>query len=270
LKKISNKAKIYEYLIEGYAQSKIAKLLDVTRQRINSITKELLKERYIRCVNPKGNPKLYEATNKPYISKNESRYGRNYRPFERCRVHNVSYIFRMVVPPVEPIKWDNNGDMRNGVTQHILVYPFEDVGIVTFKRIKGKKKDTLIVWIKDSIWMNIDQLPDYEKIILSYCQQCANWFMKSFNCKLEPIRLLRKPHFAIVDTFEARVLDMCGNFSVGGSVWIDCSTGVPEWETDVLYYALIRMMLPEIVYSVMGENFNLKEENKELNKRLNK
>lgn len=259
MKKTLCKARVYEYLLEGYAQTRIAKLLGVTRQRINSITKEFLKSGYIICINPKGNPKLYEATDKPLILKNIKRRGRNFRPFERVRVHNISYVFSVVVPPIEPVKWDSESCLNNGVSQHSLIYPFEEIGNVTFKRIVGKKKDRLIIWISDEIWMSKEQLSDYEKIILGYCQQCANWFMKRFRCRLEPVGLHQKPHFAILDTFEARVLDGYGNFSVGGSVWVDCSTGVPEWETDLVDYAVIRASMPEVIYRVMGENMILKK-----------
>jgi len=268
LKKNNIKARVYEYLTESYAQTRIAKLLGVTRPRIHVITKELLENGYIRCINPKGNPKLYSATDKPYLLKNSSRRGCNNYHFNECRVHNCSYEFQVVVPPVRPVKWDSESKLRNGVSQHSLVHPFESIDGVTFKRIVGKNKDTLIVWLPDEIWMTNEQLPDYEKIIYSYCQQCANWFMKRYHCKLEPIGLHQKPHFAILETFEAKTLSKFGNFSVGGHVWVDCSTDAPEWETDVIDYAIIRMDMPEIIYKVMGENMELKKENKKLRRKL--
>ena len=112
--------------------------------------------------------------------------------------------------------------------------------------------------------MTREQLKDYKSIILGYCQQCANWFMKRYYCILEPIGLHQKPHFAIVDTPEAHVLSRFGNFSVSGSVWVDCSTGIPEWETDFVDYAIIRADMPRIIYSVSAENIKLKDEIKRL------
>jgi hypothetical protein len=116
--------------------------------------------------------------------------------------------------------------------------------------------------------MTREQLPDYEKIIFSRCQQCANSFMKHYHCKVEPVGLHQRPHFAILETFEAKALSKFGNFSVGGSVWVDCSTGVPEWETDKVDYALIRMGVPEIIYKMMGENLELDKENRMLRRKL--
>ncbi|MCD6468138.1 MAG: hypothetical protein J7L32_02350 [Thermoplasmata archaeon] len=254
MSKLVNKARVYEYLIEGYAQSRIATLLGVSRQRINAITKELVKGGYIKAVNPAGNPKIYTATDKPYILKDASRRGRENSFFERCRVHNISYAFRVVVPPRMPVKWDSESDLNNGVTQHSLVYPFKDLGNVTFKRIRGKKEDKLVVWLPE-IWLSREQLPDYERIIGGYCQQCANWFMKRYDCMLEPVGFHQKTHFAILNTMEARVLSKYGNFSVGAHVWVDCSTGTPEWETDMVEYALIRMALPELIYEMLGEKY---------------
>lgn len=177
----------------------------------------------------------------------------------------------MVVPPLKPVKWDSESVLNNGVSQYSLRHPFEEIGTVTFKRILGKNMDKLIIWMPKSFSINMtkEQLPDYEKIIFSHCQQCANWFMKRYHCKLEPVGLHQKSHFAIVDTIDARVLNKYGNFSsASGSVWVDCSTGVPEWETDVVDYALIRMEMPEIIYKVMGENVELEKENKKLRRKL--
>jgi len=251
LAKTIRKVRVYEYLIEGYAQSRIAKLLGVSRQRINTITKELIKGGYIKAVNPDGNPKIYEATDKPYVLKDGLRWGRENSPLERCRVHNVSYAFKVVIPPRTPVKWDSESELNNGVTQHSLFYPFEGLGKVTFKRIVGKKEDKLIVWLP-SIVLSREELPNYDKIIRSYCHGCANWFMKRYHCRLEPVGLYQKPHFAILDTIEAKVLSKYGNFSIGEHTWVDCSEGSPEWETDVLEYALIRMGLPEWIWKKHG------------------
>ncbi len=177
----------------------------------------------------------------------------------------------MVIPPEKPIKEANKSNLNHGVIQYDLFWPFEIIGDVKFRFIVGKKREKLIIWMPKSFSINMtkEQLPNYEKIIFSHCQQCANWFMKRYNCRLEPVGLHQKPHFAIVDTIDARVLNKYGNFSsASGSVWVDCSTGVPEWETDVVDYALIRMNMPEIIYKVMGENVEWKKENNTLRRKL--
>lgn len=176
----------------------------------------------------------------------------------------------MVIPPEKPIKEANKSNLNHGVIQYDLFWPFEIIGDVRFRFIVGKNRGKLIIWMPKSFSINMtkEQLYNYENIIYSYCQQCANWFMKRYCCRLEPVGLHQKPHFSILDTIESRVLNDFGNFSSArGSIWVDCSTGVPEWETDKLEYAILKMEMPEIIYSVMDENMQLKNIINNLEKR---
>lgn len=136
--------------------------------------------------------------------------------------------------------------------------------------MKAKNTDKLFIYFPKEIWMDTNQLNNYKEIIYANCQQCANWFMKRFKCKLEPIGLYQEPHFAYVNTIEAKILSKFGNFNVGFSIWTDSSTGDPEWETDNVEYAILRAKLPEITYKVMGENINLKRETQRLKRKLSK
>ena len=59
-----DKVRVYEYPIGGLTQTRIARLLGVCRTRINVITKELLENGYVRCINTKGNSKLHSSTDR--------------------------------------------------------------------------------------------------------------------------------------------------------------------------------------------------------------
>ena len=59
-----DKVRVYEYLMEGLTQTRIARLLGVCRTRINVITKELLENGYVRCINTKENSKLHSSTDR--------------------------------------------------------------------------------------------------------------------------------------------------------------------------------------------------------------
>ena len=259
-----NNSKVYEYLTNGFSASLIAKKLGVSRQYISTIARKLENQGFVKCTNPNGNPKNYESTDKPFIQKSKLRRRRHINDVKTCRMHNISYKYSFVSIPKKNIDWGNSSPMKNNVIQYSLMDIIDGVGAVRFKRIKGKNNDILIVFIIDSVDLSVDQLPIYEDIVFSRCQFCANWFMKKYGCIVEPVGIYQRVHFAFLDTFEARELSKFGNFSVGGSCWVDCSTGVPEWETDKVEYALMYAQLPEILYKVMGENIVLRAENKTL------
>ena len=115
--------------------------------------------------------------------------------------------------------------------------------MVTFERIKSTKVDKLQVYLPE-FWLSGEELSRFEEYVYSYSMQCVNWFMKRYHCSVEPIGLVGKPHFAFPGDVDAVVISKYGLFSLGDHIWFDSSCGVPEWETDVLDYAVIRASRP--------------------------
>lgn len=61
-----NKQKIYKFLVEGYAQVQVAKMLNTSRAYICRITGELEANGLIKCISKNSTPKQYKKTKKQY------------------------------------------------------------------------------------------------------------------------------------------------------------------------------------------------------------
>lgn len=241
---LSTKDRIYNLLAEGFAQTRVAKILHVSRQYISRVASDLVNNGFLVCINPKGNPKFYRATTKPYFvgkkSVNQIRRGRPFDALQLCRVHQIACKANILEQPNNvPWKheWQNNG------THYFQMKVVLDIGIVTFRRIKGTDSDLLVIWMPER-WFSKEELQKYLPVLKGYAQKAANWFMKRYACTLGLLELYQKPHFAFPEDPDVVKLAGIGNFSVG-NVWVDESEGSPEWETDDATLAIVKMELPQ-------------------------
>jgi len=256
----SKKAKIYNLLADGFTQARVAKILGISRQYVNKVTKELLEGGFLVCINPKGNPKLYKATGRPYIIKqgkkqcsvNQIRRGRPFDALELCRVHQIVCKANIIKQP-ENVPWDN--EWKNNGTSYFQMKVVLDIGIVTFRRIKGKQSDQLVIWMPER-WLSKEEMQKYLPVLKGYAQRAANWFMKKYNCTLGLLELYQKPHFAFPEDPDIVHLAKTGNFS-HGNIWVDESEGSPEWETDDVELAIVKMELPKRMISLEAKVKNI-------------
>lgn len=245
-----HKTSIYKLLCHGFAQSKIVDILHIDKAYVSRITNELLRENYVYCANSKGNPKLYKPTDKPLLladsSVDKKRGGRNTTSYGVVRVHSISRSYLLERPPKLPVKWDKEW-VNNGTTFYQL-QKVEDVGLVTVRLIKysnGGPFGKLIVWMPER-YLSYEQLDNHKRILESYCQVVANWFMRNFHCQLGLPEPYQKPEFAFPEDPEFVHLAKDKNLK-SEHCWVDSSEGSPEWETDDVKLAKIRLELPERV-----------------------
>lgn len=245
-----NKIKIYKLLCHGYAQCRIAKILDVDKGYICRITKQLIDEGYIYAPNPKSTPRFYKPTDRPYHKLTTEREGRYSSPTELCRVHCISRSYLLARPPKIKIIWDKEW-VNNGTTFCQLRW-VEPVGLVTIRLIKGNtnngKYGRLVIWMPER-YLSYEQLEREHKILDSYCQHVANKFMKTYHCQLGLPEFYQKPHFAFPD--DPEFLDTAKKMNLSSKhCWIDRSKNRSEWETDDVKLAKVKMELPERVLSL--------------------
>jgi len=240
---------VYKLLCEGFTQSKIASLLHISRVYVSKITNKLIKENYVFCVNPKGNPKLYKPTDKPLPlckpSVNHFSGGLNTLPTGVCRVHNIAMSYLLFNGSKIPIKWDKEWTIRNArLFQLRQVF---DVGMVTIRLVVSKNKpDRIIIWMPERYLSN-EQLDDHIRILESYCQKVANWFMKTYHCQLGLPEPYSKMHFAFPEDPDFVHIAKKTNISKGDHTWVDDSDGHAEWETDDIRLAKIKIDMPNRV-----------------------
>jgi len=228
---------------------------------VSRITKQLLHEKYIFCANPRGSPKLYKPTDKPLPSVDPEltmlRGGRNTTSYGVCRVHSIARSYLLERPPKQKVNWDSTW-VNKGTTYSQLRQVF-DIGMVTIRMLKGQneKYGRLIIWLPEK-YLSYEQLETDEKILDSYCQHVANWFMKNYECRLGLPEIYQKPHFAFPDDPDFIHSAKKFNISVGDDYWVDNSDGHAEWETNDVRLAKTKMQLPKRVMILEKQMNDLK------------
>ncbi|RLE08956.1 hypothetical protein DRZ78_00070 [Candidatus Aerophobetes bacterium] len=236
---LDTKERIYRLLIQHIRQAEIARLLGVSRQYVNQVTKELEEAGVIKCMNPGGKPKSYAATGRGYAYVKQNKAG--VAP-DLCRVHLVACRAMILRPPTEPIKWTKTWTLPNG-TQYFLRKELLDIGIVSFVRVKSASSDQLIIFMPEK-YMSPDELQDHETKLEAYTQRAANWFMKTYGCQLGLLELNQKPHFAFEESSEIAAIVKKLNLS-WPNFWIDDSGGHHDWETTDKKLAIARAEAPQ-------------------------
>jgi len=246
-------------------------ILHIDKAYVSRITKQLLHEKYIFCANPRGSPKLYAPTDKslPLVDTSVDllRGGRDTSPYGVCRVHCISRSYLLERPPKQKVNWDSTW-INRGTTYSQLRQVF-DIGMVTIRYTKGQneKFGRLIIWLPEK-YLSYEQLESDEKILDSYCQHVANWFMRNYSCQLGLPEIYQKPHFAFPDDPDFIHSAKKFNISVGDNYWVDNSDGHPEWETKDVRLAKLKMQLPERVLTLEKQMSNLKTSISQLTEKI--
>jgi hypothetical protein len=95
------------------------------------------------------------------------------------------------------VKWDKHWIAKN--TQFFQLRQIFDVGLVTIRLIKPKTGSCrLVIWMPER-YLSKEQLDDHTRILESYCQKVANWFMKTYHCQLGLPEVYNKMHFGFVE-----------------------------------------------------------------------
>lgn len=170
---------------------------------------------------------------------------------------------------VHPIRFDFRWDKswRNNGTTFFQRKEVFDVGLVTIRLIKPKNDGGgwVVIWMPER-YLGLEELDRYKEILEGYCQRVANWFMKKTGCVLGLPELYQKPEFAFPEDPDFVELARKANVSHHGTYWVDESEGVPEFETNDVRIAKVKMELPERVlalevkYSSLLEMFSRLEE----------
>jgi len=225
------------------------------------IIKELEAEGLIVCINPKGRPKFYEATKKPYpinedkltkftnnnsvkltnisCGNKEGKLKRLDPPVQggskTVQIQRAQILFHVLVPPPANTKWDKQYQLRNGVKVYQYSHPFKNLGTVVFQRYKSEKTDKLLVTLPRML-VSKEQIRDEKAVndfLIDFAMRAVAWFQKRFKCRLGLPEIATKPDFAVVveEPELAQALQKY-TFKVG-EVWADSSPpdNLPEIES---------------------------------------
>ena len=238
--------KIYRLLCDGFSQRKIAVISGISRARVCQITKELIENKYIFCVNPNGNPKLYKPTDKPLPLKSPllsvKRGGRSPNLTGVCRVHSLAFSLLLKRPPSVPFNWSK--EWRINGTIYFQMFRTFDFGRVTIRLIQGKNGPAKIVFWLPEKYLDQAELKKYERLSNKYVNKVCLWFMRRYGCIVSDPEPYQKPHFAFPEDNE--IIHLSKKYDVEGTrSWVDNSLGVPEWETSEIEVARAKIEGPE-------------------------
>lgn len=246
------KTEIYKLLCDGYAQAKIATILHISKVYVSKITNKFIADGYVFCVNPKSSPKLYKPTDRPLplVNQQVNRFsgGLEHTSTEVCRVHNITKSYLLASTPKLPVKWDKEWTFQN--VRFFQLRQIFDVGMVTIRLIKPRNKPcSVVIWMPER-YLSKEQLDDHTRILESYCQKVANWFMKTYHCQLGLPEVYNKMHFGFVEDPDFVHIAKKMNVSKGEHMWVDDSDDHSEWETDDIRLARIKIDLPMRVFKL--------------------
>ena len=206
---------------------------------ISRIVNKLMHTGYLVCVNPTSRSRCYSATKKILTSKKISRLIK-LEDMKSQRLHGIcnivqiqksTFITQIRSGPYKNIKWDKSWSTR-GLDHFIYSYPFENLGSVSFQRMKSMGTDQLKIILPRLLWNKDDGNPG--EFLRELADRLGTWFMKRFKIELVGLRVCSKPHFAVVLT-DPRLIKIAqgGTFRVNDFM-IDSSAphNVPEIESE--------------------------------------
>ena len=247
--------KVYRLLITGHSQTKVAKILGISKQAVNKITKELVKNKYIKPLVGQ-NPILYTKGNNSHeiheiaLSTEEGERG---VCFELpCRVHHIAVKYDVVTPPTKTIPWDGTWS-TDGVEHHSIRIPMEQqVALVGEERKAtityhiGKNKSSIIIAIPQRWVYDAETLKKTPEQLTRVAEKIAGWLEDKFGFKFGDPKFVQNIHYGF--SVSREIAEAAVKSGLRSDIsWIDCSNGCAEVETMDLNRAIAIMTLPERV-----------------------
>lgn len=138
--------------LEGRTGTAIAKVVGISKQAVSKHILALVSDGYLRPIDARSRPRIYERTSKPYPDKSTTDH-RGWSPV--VRGHRTGRLFRLTSSPTSdwPWKWDNIWE-RSGVRYHIvrdLTIETVDgpVPIKSLRYIEGPESSNITIWTDD-------------------------------------------------------------------------------------------------------------------------
>ena len=192
---------IYNRVIVGEHSSKIAKSLGVSRVYVSRAIARFESGGYIRCINRKGKPKVYEATKKIFnrstlVPLSPVMLTRSCGRHEIVKIQKSSFRFNIIIKPLEA-KWDKEYTWSNNKSVQVQQYthPFEH-GSVMFRRFLSKNDDFLMI-ILPQMMLPENEMDNSEAILTEMATMAGAWIQKRFKMGLGLPEPVQKPHYAV-------------------------------------------------------------------------
>lgn len=231
--------KIYRLACEGFSQRKIASLLCISRQNVYYHIHFLTQNKYLFCKNPNESPKQYGPTDKHFQIHKESK--KSERGGRICRVHCIGYKCNVIKLPNVNINWENS--FSNNGTSYFEKHWNTDLGRVSIRMISSVKGSQIVFWLPEK-YLDKHQLNHWKIIEPRYVDVFYNEFQKRYDCILGELSRYQKPEYAFPE--DSEFLFIADKYNLkSDSMWVDCSEGIVESETNDYEIAKAKLELPE-------------------------
>lgn len=238
---------VYKHLRDGEIQSKIVKFTGYDKGYISRIAKRLVESGYLVKYNDPGRETFYSPTKKIF-SPDKFRQLTKLNPVRHeilrhrrniLRIQKCTFRSKIVDDSKSCIKWDSGPNYINGVSFYDYCYPFENLGVVRFRRFVGKDEDSLLIIMPSVSWAyGDDDNPDLVNdqihcFIKEQAGICHHWFMKRFKFNLSCLEVCQKPHICSPAPGHLAEAGIRGSYNVNG-VMLDSSApdNIPEVESE--------------------------------------
>ncbi|MDI6917093.1 MAG: winged helix-turn-helix domain-containing protein [Thermoplasmatales archaeon] len=252
---IGTRIKIYKLLIHGYPKSKIATILKINKATVQYHTNILEKQKIVKRAHGSKSPILY--TPAEYSSSMEKNYYKNIipkivgddsSPKKLCRVHCDNYVFKILEQPKIIPPWHQSWNAKNtNYREFTILLNDWDKPV----RVRQIQNDLLVIFMPET-YLDAYDLKNYENILQARVLGVAAWLQKKYGYRLGLVERYQKPHYAFPE--DPSVVTLAKRFNLSASdVWMDDSDGHPEWETNDIELAKIKIEEPKLVKEIINK-----------------
>jgi hypothetical protein len=194
-------AEIYDLCIQGFPAKKICSITRRDKAQVSRMIKALESSGFLLCVNAGDKVKFYRATKKPLTPDDKSQLSTilqkktkktDDRGSSSLSCHAISFQAKII--SMDSIKWDKTWKSK-GVSFYLYQYPFENIGSISFVRIKGKSSDILKINLPRFTWDVRKGSP--EPYLKEIALLAVDWFHKRFNLSFSDFKRCSGGHFEI-------------------------------------------------------------------------
>lgn len=267
LVKTTKKDRIYQYLINGYYAEEIKDFKDIkcTKGYLSQVIKDFLKKDYIKLIDKY--PKRYGESLVPYPRMfSDFTSGLSKDPLEQPRIHLNIIKYKILEKPKLELKNEKNIKIQtweNNNTKYIQLSRITDIGTVHFRLCNYK---TLILYTPGFFTEPIN-FRQTKIMLVQKAEELANWFTKTYACKLGEMQIATKSDIAIGEA-DPYMQDMNQKYGAvklvdhTGKViyWWDNSKDYFEFETRKEDIAEIKVFMPLIVKNLQDRVFNIQQQ----------
>ncbi len=148
-----------------------------------------------------------------------------------CRVHSESFKANITGGPIDKVRWDNVSSPNHRFHQHDIKWPVPGVGSVSFRWIKSKNKNFIVIFLPEKYLLPYE-LEAEDKILKEMAGKAATWFsINAYKLKrnkkakrnrigIGPLSRYRATHYAYMTTPKQKKY-----FDKHGTVIVDTASG---------------------------------------------